>query len=163
METAGAKVNAALKAAGVKTKDIQTNDVEVNAVTNSNGVITGFSASEDVGVNVSTKLAGAALDAGARAAGNGAQLSGISWNVAANSPAYAKARTDAVGKARVAAASIAAKLGETLGPVKSVVDEGVSSNVFAPEGFAATSGRSVPIQAGTSSVSDSVKVVFYLK
>lgn len=163
MEAAGARVNAALRNAGVKAKDIQSDAVSVNPVTNSAGTITGFNASEDVSVSVGTKLAGAALDAGARAGGNGAQLSGITWNVAANSPAYAKARTDAVGDARRAAQGIAAKLGMSLGSVKSVVDEGSSSDVIAPVGFVASAARSVPIAAGTSTVSDSVKVVFYLK
>jgi hypothetical protein len=163
MEAAAAKVNAALKNAGVKAKNIQSDGVSVNPVTNSNGVITGFNASEDVVVNVGTKLAGVALDAGARAGGNGADLSGISWSVGAGNPGYAKARAEAVGSARRAAAEIAAKLGVGLGSVKSVVDEGSSSNVIAPVGFASSVGRTVPIEAGTSVVSDSVKVVFYLK
>ncbi len=150
---------------GVLRKDMQTSNLDISPDTNSSGAITGFTADDDLDVQMSnTAKAGAAIDAGAEVAGNGIDLYGISFSISNESSLLARARASAMANARAEAAQVAAGAGLQLGPVEKVTDEENAPSSSVPL-FQATSslGASVPIEAGQQSLSVKVSVVYELR
>ncbi len=159
-------VEAALLAHGATKAGIATSGLNVSSTTNNQGVITGYSVYDELTVT-SHRLArtGAMIGAAVTAAGNAAQLSGITYSITNQSTVLAAARAKAVTNAHTAATQLARAAGATLGSVTSLVDEENSQPVIYPGTFmygAVKATSAVPVRPGTQSVSVTVKVVYAL-
>jgi uncharacterized protein YggE len=162
------KLEAALLASGVLKKNLQTSGLNIYQNTNNNGVVTGYTADDQLNVTLhEISKAGTALNAATNAAGNGVQLSNLSYSISNQSSLYAKARTSAMKDALNIATDIAKASHETVGSIVSVTDSensgsGISPTpIFDSVGAVKASG-SVPVEAGTQTVTDQVSVVYRL-
>ncbi len=159
-------VEAALLAHGAVKSGLATSGLNVSSTTNNQGVITGYSVYDELTVT-SHRLSstGAMIEAAVTAAGNTAQLSGITYSITNQSTVLAAARAKAVASAHDAAAQLARAAGASLGSVTSLVDEENNQPVIYPGPFmygAVKAASSVPVRPGTQSVSVSVKIVYAL-
>jgi uncharacterized protein YggE len=161
-----AALEASLLKNGVTKKNLQTSDLNIYANTNNNGAITGFTASDDLNVTThQLSKAGAAIDAGAQAAGNGVQLSGVTFSISNQSKYLASARARAIQNAHTEASQIAKGGGTTVGSIVKVTDQentGSTGIVHPFAQFASGAAKSVPVQAGSQSISVQVEVVYSL-
>ncbi|MGA2293602.1 MAG: SIMPL domain-containing protein [Acidimicrobiales bacterium] len=161
-----AALEAALLRNGVTKKEMQTSGLNIAANTNNMGVVTGFTVEDDLNITMhDLKKAGSAIEAAAQAGGNGVELNSINFSISNDSKLLAKARANAMRNAHTEASNIATAGGTTLtGIVKIVDQENQSSILPTPVNFsaAATAVRSVPIQAGSESLSVQVSVVYSL-
>jgi uncharacterized protein YggE len=161
-----AALEASLLKNGVTKKNLQTSDLNIYANTNANGVITGFTASDNLNVTThELSKAGAAIDAAAQAAGNGVQLSGVTFSISNQSKYLASARARAIQNAHTEASQIAKGGGTTVGSIVTVTDEentGSTGVILPFTEFAGAAAKSVPVQAGSQSISVQVKVIYSL-
>lgn len=156
-----------LKSHGVVAKDLQTSGLDIYANYNNRGDITGFTASNNLDVTMhSINKAGAAIDAAARAAGNGVQLNGLTFSISNESSLLQKARVAAMHNAYSEASQVANAGNTSIGSILRITDqENVSSPpvIFKTLAPIATGVNSVPLQAGSQSVNVQVTVVYTLK
>ena len=150
---------------GVTKKNMQTSGLNIYQNTNNSGQVTGFSVVDTLSVTThKLKMAGAAIDAAAHAAGNGIQLYGVSFSISNQSKLLAAARAKAMRNAHTEASQVAAGGGAGIGSIVKVTDqENTSPNVIYP--FAATNAKAaagVPIQAGSQSINVQVSVTYAL-
>lgn len=161
-----AALEAALLKNGVTKKEMQTSGLDISANTNNTGVVTGFTVDDDLNITMhDLKNAGAAIEAAAQAGGNGVELNSIDFSISNDSTLLAKARAEAMRNAHTEASNIASAGGTTLTGIVKVVDQENQSSVLpSPVNFqaAASAVRSVPIQAGSESLSVQVSVVYSL-
>ncbi|MCA9148445.1 MAG: SIMPL domain-containing protein [Planctomycetales bacterium] len=159
--SAATKVLEALKALGIAESDIRTNRLDVNpnyvnARNNEAPRITGYTATNQVFVEV-RKLEdlGRVLDAVVEAGGN--QLSGISFDIRDKVSLLDRARAQAVRDARRRAEIIADVAGIRVGRVMSIQESGSGGGPPVPmaRAFAA-----VPIASGEQSLSVGVNVTY---
>lgn len=155
----------ALEKNGVTKKDMQTTGLNIYQNTNNQGIVTGFSVDDTLTVTMhKVKLAGNAIDAAARAAGNGIQLDGVSFTITNDSSLLRAARVRAMHNARLAAGQLA-KAGDAsvTGIVKVTDNENQSSGGPVPLAFNAASLKAgVPIQTGSQPINVQVTVVYRL-
>jgi uncharacterized protein YggE len=160
-----AALEASLEQNGVLAKNMQTSWFNLSANTDSNGVVTGFSADDELSVTM-TNLAdlGEALDAAVHATGNGVTLDGISFSIANQSSLLAAARAEAMQQASTEASQLATGGGLAVGPIVKVTDqENAGQQIFYPGYMAsAQSAASVPVQPGQQQISVQVTVVYQL-
>ena len=155
------KLIAALKDAGIAEADLQTDQVSVWPATDSNGKVTGYTASGSVSVETSVKAAGAVVDA-ATAAG-ATNVSGPTLTVADTDTYEAEALHRALNDAKRKAAAIADAAGGGVGPVVKVV-EGGAVQPPGPIAFDATAAKAAtPIEAGTVDTTAALTVTFALQ
>jgi len=159
-------LEAALRKNGVTKKEMQTSGLNIYDNTNNQGVVTGFTVEDTLNVTMhKVQRAGTAIDAAARAVGNGVQLNGVSFTITNDSKLLRAARIRAMHNARLAAGQIATA-GDThvTGIVKITDNENQSSGVYAaPVNFGAAALRSsVPIQTGSQPVNVQVTVIYSL-
>ena len=152
----------ALERNGVTKKEMQTSGLNIYENTNNQGTVTGFTVSDTLSVTMhKVKRAGAAIDAAARAAGNGVVLNGVSFTITNDSTLLQAARTRAMDNARLAAGQLA-KAGDThvTGIVKITDKENQSSGIYYPQSFAAGAElkAAVPLQTGSQPVNVQVTV-----
>ena len=156
-----------LFAHGVAHRDMQTSGLDIYTNTNNQGAVTGFTVDNNVNVSMhDIAAAGVALDAAVRVAGNGIQLSGISFSISDQSKYLAQARVKAMQDARTAATQVAKGGGASLGAIEKITDqENVSSVTIPFPEFKASLGTasSVPLQAGSQPINVQVAVVYALK
>jgi hypothetical protein len=154
------KVIAALKAAGVATKDIQTSSVSLSPRYSGNGEdIIGYTAQNSVNATINgISRAGAVIDAAVSAGAN--QVYGPSFTRSGEAALYGRALRSAVANARAKALTLARAAGVKLGAVRSVV-ESSSGPVPITEKVAADAGA--PIEGGTQTVQASVTVEFAVR
>lgn len=161
-----AALEASLLKNGVTKKNVQTSDLNIYDNTNQSGAIISFTASDDLNVTThALARAGTAIDAAARAVGNGVQLSGITFSISNESKFLASARARAIKNARTEASQIAKGGGTTVGSIVKVIDEentGSTGIILPYAEFASAAGHSVPIEAGSQSISVQVEVVYSL-
>ena len=122
---------------------MQTSGLNIYDNTNSQGVVTGFTVQDTLNVTMhKVQRAGTAIDAAARAVGNGVQLDGVSFTITNDSSLLRAARIRAMDHARLAAGQLA-QAGDThvTGIVKITDNENQSSGVYYPE-FASRHGAS---------------------
>jgi uncharacterized protein len=161
-----AALERALERNGVTKKEMQTSGLDIYENTNNQGTVTGFTVSDTLSVTMhQVKLAGAAIDAAAKVAGNGVVLNGVSFTITNDSKLLQAARTRAMDNARAAAGQLA-KAGDTkvTGIVKITDQENQSSGIYYPQSFAAGADlkASVPLQTGSQPVNVQVTVVYSL-
>lgn len=161
-----AALERALKRNGVTEKAMQTSGLDINENTNDQGVVTGFTVTDTLSVTMhKVTLAGAAIDAAAKVAGNGVVLDGVSFTITNDSKLLQAARTRAMDNARLAAGQLA-KAGDThvTGIVKITDQENQSSGIYYPTSFAAGAElkAAVPLQTGSQPVNVQVTVIYSL-
>lgn len=152
---------------GVTHSQLQTSGLNVSPNYDSGGVITGYSANEELTVTLhDLSSAGALIDDASHAVGNFGHIDGIQFSISNTSALLAAARAQAMQNAHVEAQQLASGAGVSLGPIKSVTDEEQApqpvyyGQTFAPA--AASAGAAVPVQAGKQSLSIQVQVVYQL-
>lgn len=159
------RLEVALQAHGVTAADMQTSQLDIYANTNRHGVVTSFSADDDLDVTMQNIAdAGAALDAAASAVGNDVNLNGISFSISNTSALLATARAEAMQNARTEANQLAAGAGVSVGPIVRVTDqENTPSPYFFGSVLAAAPAGSVPLQPGSQPINVQVSVVYSLQ
>jgi uncharacterized protein YggE len=162
-----ASLEAALKRHGVTKKEMQTSGLDIQENTNNNGTVIGFTVDDDLTVTMhQLSKAGAAIQAAAKAGGNGVELNGITFSISNDSKLLAKARALAMRNAHTEASNIAVAGGTSLKAIVKVTDQENQTSIL-PEpvtfvGAEATIARSVPVQAGSESLSVQVSVIYSL-
>jgi uncharacterized protein len=154
------KVIAALKAAGIADKDLQTEQVSLTPSYSDDGEnVIGYSASNSVSVTV-RKLAqaGTLIDKAVAAGAN--QVSGPSLDRSDRDQLYRKALEAALTDARAKAETIATAAGLTLGRATQVQETSAAPPVYKAEVRAAMPDEPTPIEAGTQDVQANVTVTF---
>ena len=148
----------ALEKVGIASADIQTTQISLWPHTSHNGKrITGYQASNSVQVSAALAKSGALVDAAVRAGAN--NVDGPNLDTADTSSLYAKALTQALGKARGKAQTIADASGLTLGKVLKVQEGGSPTPVVYAEALSAKAAGP-PIEAGTQKIQASVTVTY---
>ena len=159
-------LEAALLKNGVTKREMQTSGLNIYDNTNNQGVVTGFTVEDTLNITMhKVQRAGVAIDAAARAVGNGVQLNGVSFTITNDSSLLRAARIRAMNNARLAAGQLAnAGATHVTGIVKITDNETQSSGVYsAPIAFNASALRSsVPIQTGSQPVNVQVTVIYSL-
>ncbi len=168
--TVSAKVNAALKKAGIADQDLQTGSVSLDPQytypRTGPPKVTGYQAS--IQVSARTKnidKVGDVIVAGTQAGAS--TVSGITFDLDPTNPARYDASANAVKDAQARAAAVAKAAGRQLGAVISIGEpQATGSSSFdtksLPSGaFAAAAA--VPVQPGQLTAGESVTVVFALK
>jgi uncharacterized protein YggE len=163
-------VMAAIKAAGIADKDVQTANFAINPVYGkanlSNGsdnqTIVGFRVSNRVMVTLHdlTKV-GDTIDALVSAGANSA--GGIEFTVAEPSKVLDPARTEAVADARRKAELYAKAAGQTLGPALALTEEVANTGPVFMARAALAQGPTTPVAAGETTLRVSVAATFALK
>ena len=159
-------LEAALMKHGVTKKEMQTSGLDIQENTNNFGTVTGFTVSDTLNVTMhQITKAGAAIEAAAQAGGNGVELNGITFSISNDSKLLSAARAKAMRNAHTEASNIAIAGGTSLTGIVKVVDQENQNSILpSPVGFnaAATALKSVPLQAGSESLSVQVSVVYSL-
>jgi len=156
------KVIDALKAAGVAGKDLQTQYVSLNPRYDNEGrTIVGYDASNSVSATV-RKLAevGSVIDAAIAAGAN--NVNGPSLSRGDRDRLYRDALEKAVADAKAKAEVLAREAGVAVGAVQSITETQQVSGGPMPMAFRAAAVSDTPIEAGTTSITASVRVVFKL-
>jgi uncharacterized protein len=160
-----AALEKAMMANGVTKLDMQTSGLNIYETTNANGNLTGFTVDDTLTVTMhDLTLVGAAIEAGAKVAGNGVQLNGITFSISDTSPLYATAREQAMTQARSEARELASAAGASLNGVVSInatqsqpppIVLGIPLEHYAP-------ALSAPIETGSQNITVSVSAVYAL-
>ena len=149
----------ALKKAGIASSAIQTTQVSLWPRTSHDGRrITGYQASNSVQVAAALGKSGDLVDAAVRAGAN--NVDGPNLDTADTASLYDQALTQALGKAKAKAQTIAAAAGLTVGKVLKVHEGGAPTPIVYGEAFAARAAASPPIEAGTQKIQASVTVTY---
>ncbi|MGH8995771.1 MAG: SIMPL domain-containing protein [Acidimicrobiales bacterium] len=165
-----ASVVAAVEAAGVRAKDVETTDLTINptyAYVHGQSVITGYGVTDSISVTV-TKLtaAGAVIDATTGAGGNAVSVDSLAFARTDPRRLENRARSDAVHQAVTHAAAMARAAGQRLGAVCSLTDQSGLSPSPTPLQLgaqsAAAGASSVPLEGGTQQASAQVTLVYGL-
>ncbi len=162
---AGAVISA-LKGHGVADADVQTSQLSLYPeYTGGGGAIIGY----DVDNSVTAKLrdvskAGATIDAAVAAAGDAGRLQGATFSIDDQSSLLARARKDAVTRARAQAQQLADAAGARLGALRTLA-EGVTPALPVYRGNAAAGASQTaptPVQPGTQELTVQVTGVWDL-
>ena len=161
------RVLAAIKAAGVAGKDVQTSGINLNPQyryeENQPPRITGYQASNTVNVKLrEVAKMGKVLDALVASGAN--QVNGPSFGIDDPEPLYDRARLDALKAARARAETYAGALGVRVRRIVSISEGGAAMPSPMPRMamMKAEAYDSTPVAAGESSVSVNLDVVFEL-
>jgi uncharacterized protein YggE len=149
----------ALKAAGVHTEDIRTQNVSVSPRHSPEGEeLPGFTAENSVTVQVASARAGAIVDL---AVANGAtSTSGPSFDVSDREKLYRDALADAVREARKKAEAIGTAGGVSVGDVTRVVEGGEAGQPVFLEATARDQATTTPVEPGQEEVQATLTVTF---
>lgn len=158
-----------LKALGVESKDIQTSGLSVNPQYNyennrSNPRIIGYAASNTVTINLrNLDDAGKVIDQAVQTGAN--NLSGISFTFADPKPLYNEAREDAVKDAAAKAQLLTRAAGVSLGRLMTIQDSHMSAPGPRPMvmRMEMAADKAVPLEAGESSVTANVTLIYEIK
>ena len=161
------RVLAAIKAAGVADKDVQTSGISLNPQyryeENQPPRITGYQASNTVNVKLrEVAKMGKVLDALVASGAN--QVNGPSFGIDDPEPLYDRARLDALKAARARAETYAGALGVRVRRIVSISEGGAAMPSPMPRMamMKAEAYDSTPVAAGENSVSVNLDVVFEL-
>jgi uncharacterized protein YggE len=153
------KIVAALKAAGVDSKDIQTQTVYLSPrMSNAGDSVVGYDASNIVNVTVhNLSRAGAIIDAGVAAGAN--TVNGPSLTRSDSDAQYRQALKAAVADAKQKADALGDAAGFSVGAVQTVVENSASTPIPMMD-KAAGAASQLTIEPGTQLVEASVTVTF---
>jgi uncharacterized protein len=146
----------ALKAAGVRSQDIRTQNVSVSRRHSPTGEqLPGFTAENSVSVKAAADRAGAIVDVAV--ASGATNASGPSFDVSDREALYRDALRAAVREARKKAEAIAGAGGVSVGDVSRVVEGGSVGPVYLE---AAARTQATPIEPGQEEIQATVTVTF---
>jgi uncharacterized protein YggE len=154
------RVVAAIEAQGVGARDIQTQNVDVS-LTYSHGHVSGYTASNTIGVKMHNL--GAVGTVISRATSAGANLEGgLSFTEENNDFTYRRALAQALAKAAVDAGAMAENAGLRLGKPIQITEGGqeITPVYRSLEAAAAEPVMKVPVEPGRVSTSASVTIVY---
>jgi uncharacterized protein YggE len=152
------RVLAALSAAGVAKKEVQTQDVSMSQTYSSDGRPNGYSAHNSVSVTIRVLAkAGAILDAASNAGAN--DIYGPTLSRSDEAGQQAKALRLAVDNARAKARVLAEAAGVQLGRVTAIIEKGNEPEPYYPVALAKSSADA-PIEPGRQQVQATVRVTF---
>ena len=152
------RVLAALFAAGVAKKDVQTQDVSLSQTYSSDGRPNGYSAHNSVSVTIRVLAkAGSILDAASSAGAN--DVYGPTLSRSDEAGQQAKALRAAVDDARAKARVLAEAAGVQLGRVRAITENGNGPDPYLPVALAQRSADA-PIEPGRQQVQATVRVTF---
>ena len=160
---------AALTTSGVASRDVQTTGLTLQpqyAYPHGVPTLTGYQVTDTLNATLrDVAKAGAAIDDVVGAAGDAAQINGLTFSIADPSKVQDAARAQAVRLAVAHAEAMAAAAGRRLGPVCSLTDNTQPQQQvpYSSAGFdqnAATGA--VPVQPGTQLETDQVTLVYAL-
>jgi uncharacterized protein YggE len=163
--TTMAIVQQTLTAHGVAAKDLKTTGLSVYPIYDSSQTLTGYEAAERLEVTLrDLAAAGKTISAVTAAGGKDVNVDGLSLDLASDSTLVNQARAAAYADAKAKATQYAALAQRTLGPVVSVSEHVDGGQQYYGYAAAAPSAgaSSVPIQAGSQSVSVNVTAVWSL-
>ena len=161
-------LEAALTGAGVKTADLQTNNLDVSPNYDSDGTITSYGAEDDLTVTLrDIAQSGTVIDAAAHSVGNDVQIQAISFSISNTSSLLKAARVQAMRNAEAEASDLASGAGASLGPVVRITDQEQITTPPPREFFGASSNApaaksAVPVQPGSEQLSVQVDVIYEL-
>ena len=151
-------VLAALSAAGVAKKDVQTQNVSLSQTYSSDGRPDGYSAHDSVSVTIRVLAkAGTILDAASNAGAN--DVYGPTLSRSDEEGQQAKALRAAIDNARAKARVLAEAAGVQLGRVTAVTENGNEPEPYYPVALAKSSADA-PIEPGRQQVQATVRVTF---
>jgi uncharacterized protein len=155
---AAAAVIAALKNAGVASRDLQTGQVSLSPQQSDDGTtVVGYVASNSVNAATALAKAGALVDAAVGAGATG--VSGPSFTRSDADALYGDALKTAVANAGDKAKTLAAASGLTLGGVQTIVEGSQAQPVVYSAGKA-MDAAATPIEPGSQSIDASVTVTY---
>jgi uncharacterized protein len=160
--TKAARINQALRSAGVAKADLQTEDVSVSPRWNEHGEQDGFTAHSSVQVHVrDVGQAGRLIDAAVAAGAS--ETSGPSFDRGDRDALYRSALKNAFADARLKAATLAGEAGASLGRVLRI-EEGPSASQPEPMplDMRAATEMTTPVEPGKQGVQATVTVIFTL-
>jgi hypothetical protein len=153
--------------AGVDDEDVQTSNFAIGPVYDDRGdAVTGYQVSNLLTVRIrSLEKAGGIVDAVARAGGDDAVMRGVAFTFDDTSDLVARARAEAVRRARGQAEQLAGAAGVELVAVRTISE---SSADFGPVLDAPTSSDEAaasraPIEPGTDELSVQVRIVYTIR
>jgi uncharacterized protein len=162
---AATAIIAAVKAAGIDAKDIQTSQISLNPEYSRTGnTVTGYQAVQSIDVKTkSVDKVGAAIAAATSAGAT--NVSGPQFSLADSNAARIDAIDKAVADAKARAAAMAKAAGRTLGRVVSVTESasGQASPFYAGAKSADLAGVVPPVEQGQVDASAQLTVVFALE
>jgi uncharacterized protein len=162
---------AALESSGVASRDVQTTGLSLSpqyAFPHGVPTLTGYQVTDTLSATMrDVTKAGAAIDAVVGAAGDAAQINGLSFSFADPAKVQDEARAQAVHLAVAHAEAMAAAAGHGLGPVCSLTDNTQAQQQqppFTSSGLVAQAAPSsaVPVQPGSQLETDQVTIVYAL-
>jgi uncharacterized protein YggE len=151
-----------LKNRGVAAADLQTSQLSVNPTYDSaTGRTTGYEVTNQVTATLhDVDAAGGLIDAAGEAAGDAVRIQQLSFSIADDSAARARARADAVRQAQAHAKQMADAAGVRLGRLQSITEVPVNPpNPLGREGAPATVAP-VPVEPGSQKLTVMVEVVY---
>jgi uncharacterized protein YggE len=160
------KVFAALDRAGVARKNVQTSSFNVspvyaNRTANEPQRLTGYRVTNEVHVMLDdVAKVGVTLDALVAAGAN--QMNGLNFAIKDPAALLAKARADAVADARLRAQQYAQAAGVTLGPIRSISENG-GEPPRPMYRMMAMAAAPAPIAAGEESINAGVTIVWEIQ
>ena len=154
-----------LRDAGVEDDDLQTTNLSIAPFYDEDGTnLEGYTVSNQLSASIrDLDKAGDVIDAATEVAGNEIVVNGVFFSFDDNTELVAKARTDAVKRARLQAEQLAAAAGVELGDLLSLTED---SSPFGPalelERVAASGelDAAAPIEPGSESLSVQVTMVY---
>jgi len=168
--TSASAVRDALVANGVATKDIATQSLtiypEYSYAQDKSPVVIGYRGSQNFVVVIrNAKSAGVVVDAVVAAGGNQLQVNGVTPFVINSTNATSSARTNAVKKAKVKAASYASLLGVKLGKVNYLIENSSPTLSTLPMSYAAAApgAGATQIDLGQQDVTVSITIDWALR
>jgi uncharacterized protein YggE len=159
------RVIAALKAAGVAAEDLQTTQLSLNPTFDQKGRPNGYGVANVVTARTHDVVNGGKIvDAAAAQAGDDIRVQGVVLSIEDTGDLVAKARADAVHRARRQAGQLARAADVRLGPVERITERRPAQpEFFATARMAADVASSAPIEPGTQELSVDVTVVFGIR
>lgn len=157
------KVIEVLREAGVEDEDLQTSNLSISPTYDDEGDFEGYNISNLLYATIrDLDEAGGIIDAATKAAGDEIVVQGISFSFDDNTELVAKARADAVRRARLQAEQLAEAAGVELGDLLTLTEDSapVGPAIDADFERAAAGEAAAPIEPGSESLSVSVTLVF---
>lgn len=151
--------------AGVDAKSVQTSNLSISPVYDDEGeIVIAYAVSNHVVAKLhDLNKAGDVIDAATKAAGNQIVVRGLYFEIDDNSALVAKARADAVKRAKAQAEQLAEAAGVKLGALQSLVEDStpVGPPIEARAAAPSSAGDAAPpIQPGTETLSVDVTLVY---
>ena len=159
------KILAVLKLAGVPEEDVQTSDLSVAPIYDDNGnAVIAYSVSNIVSARIrDLDRVGKVVDAATEVAGDEIVVNGLFFSFDDNTELVAKAREDAVRRARTQAEQLAKAAGVELGDLLSLTENAAPIGPALEADAAKAAEGAPPISPGSQELSVDVTLVYEIR